>query len=66
MVQWNCPMDDHAGLPDTFIAAAKAAAEERGYGRQGDRDAVANRVSNRLLKSAEKTRASARDRSSMA
>jgi len=41
--QWFMELseDDHAGLPDTFIAAAKAAAEERGHGRQGDRDAVA-------------------------
>ena len=32
---------DRDGLSDSFIAAAKAAADERGMARQGDHDAVA-------------------------
>ena len=33
--------DDRAGLPEAFVAAAKADCGRAGHGRQGDRDAVA-------------------------
>ena len=35
--------DDRAGLPEAFVAAAKADGGRAGHGRQGDRDAVALR-----------------------
>ncbi len=53
--QWFMELseDDHAGLPDTFIAAAKAAAEERGMA--GKAIVTLSRSSvEPLLKSAEK------------
>jgi len=36
---WSSGDDDRAGLPEAFIASAKAAAEGTWHGWQGDRDA---------------------------